>query len=115
MAGYINIEKGKGLSLGSASFTAISELTRDCFDSSSSKKYIDEIYEAVDEGGMDILILEELDQEGFRAFYKATKDAFAKAKVSTDNVIGPQHFELVMKSWEELLEILENDGRFTKS
>ena len=114
MAGYINLDKGNGISLGSTSFTAISELTRDCFDRIYSK-YIDEIYEAVDEGGMDILMLEELDQEGFLAFYKATKDAFAKAKASGNSIIGPQHFELVMTSWEELLEILENDSRFTNS
>ena len=114
MAGFIQIRESKGLSVGSLTFNAISEISRSYF-SDRDQQYISEIYSPLDEGGMDMLSLEDQGEQGFNAFYRGIKSAYDECiHKRRCGDLGEQYFELVMQSWKELIQLLEEDERFEK-
>ena len=112
MAGYVHITNEVGLSMSTISFNAIVEFPRIYFDS-SSKGFESEIYEQIDEGKMDFISLIEQDSHGFMTFYKALSLAHDESEKSGRcGNLDEQFFEMVMKTWKELLCLLRNDTRF---
>lgn len=105
MAGFIHISNEIGLSVGSNSFFRIVELTREYID--SSNVYTKKIYEPLDEGGLNIISLEEQETAGFMYFYHASLCALDRFKRECHH-----ESELTASSWKELLNMLENDIRF---
>jgi len=76
MAGYIHISSGIGISISTLSFDRIVESTRKLLGNDNS--YIQKIYEPLDEGGLNMISLEEQEKEGFYTFYNATELAFTE-------------------------------------
>ncbi len=113
MAGYIHITDDIGLSMSSISFNAIVEFPRKFFDSNSKEVEV-EIYEPIDEGGMNFISLAEQDIEGFMVFYQAINLAYEESrKLGYCGNLDKQFFEMVMNTWKELLDLLKADPRFT--
>lgn len=114
MAGFIHIDGDNGLSVNSVAFNAIAELSRNYF-SNQDKELVREIYSPIDEGGMDIISLDEERKEAFNAFYRGIKTAFEECKLlGKCGELEPQYFSSVMTSWDELIHLLERDERFIK-
>ena len=112
MAGFIHISStGRGLSISSRTFNIIVEKTRECFGSNNF--YIQKIYEPLDEGGLNIISLEEQNKEGFNIFYNATLLAMRQYKqcenMPEENLLRE---DLAYGSWKELLELLREDNRY---
>lgn len=111
MAGYVHITSNIGLSMSSVSFNAIIEFSRRYFDS-NSKEYESKIYESIDEGEMDFVSLIEVDVDGFMAFYKALSLAYEESdKLGKCGNLDKQFYEMVMKTWRELLFLLKKESK----
>jgi hypothetical protein len=111
MAGLIHFSVGVGFPISSRSFNEIVERTREYL--LDNNYYAQKIYEPLDEGGLDIVSLEEQGEEGFNAFYMATLLAMEKykqeKKLSEEDLIKG---DLVYVSWGQLLELLRQDIRY---
>jgi hypothetical protein len=114
MAGLIHLSIGIGFPISSRTFNVIVEETREYLG--GNKCYIQKIYESLDEGGLDIISLEEQDEEGFNAFYNATISAMEQYKhhknMSSEDLLKE---DLIYKSWKELLDFLRKDNRYVDS
>lgn len=114
MAGFIHIKDDNGFSVNSIAFNAIVEFSRKFF-SEVEKKLVRDIYSPVDEGGMDMVSLDEENEDGFNTFYRGVKKAYDNCIISGKcGSLDPQYFTGVMSAWRELLELLEKDERFVK-
>jgi len=114
MAGFIFINDDDGLSVNSMTFNAIAEFTRPFF-ATTDKVYIDEVYAPLDEGGMDMLSLADQNVIGFNAYFRGISRAYNEClKAGKCGQLADNYFDMVMKSWSELIELLENDSRFSK-
>lgn len=112
MAGFIHIKGDSGLSVGSITFNAIAEFTRSYFDE-NDRSYIKEIYSPLDEGGMDMVSLNDQGVEGFNAYYRGIKKAYDECiQKRKCGELGEKYFDMVMDSWKELIELLESDKRY---
>jgi hypothetical protein len=112
MAGYVHITKDVGLSMSTISFNAIVEFPRKYFDS-DSKEFESEIYEPVDEGGMDFISLIEQEASGFMVFYKVVNAAYKESeRLGRCGNLDDQFYGMVMNTWAELLELLRADSRY---
>lgn len=111
MAGFIHISSGAGLSISTLSFNRIVEHTRKLLVTDNS--CLQKIYEPLDEGGLNMISLEEQDKSGFHTFYKATKLAFFEYEEGLDQFKKEDsRYESTYQSWDELLKMLKQDNRF---
>ena len=111
MAGYIHISSETGLSISTLSFVRIVEHTRNLLENDNCCPQ--KIYEPLDEGGLNIISLEEQDKEGFHTFYNATKLAFFEYKKGINQFKKEDsRYESTYQSWDELLKMLRQDNRF---
>jgi hypothetical protein len=114
MAGFIHLSIGIGFPISSRTFDVIVEKTREYLG--INNYYVQKIYEPLDEGGLDIISLEEQDKEEFNTFYNATVLAMEKYKccknISAEDLIEQ---DLIYKSWKELLDLLRKDKRYVES
>ncbi len=114
MAGFIHIDGDNGLSVNSIAFNAIAEFSRNYF-SNQDKELVRDIYSPIDEGGMDIISLDEEGEDEFNAFYRGIKSAFDECKsLGKCGGLEMQYFGSVMRAWEELIHMLEVDKRYIK-
>ena len=112
MAGFIQIRGNHGLSVSSLAFEAISELTRP-YLIDATKENVEAIYRPLDEGALDIISLDEQGEEGVDEFYKASRAAFEECrKLGKCGKLDDRFFDSVMRSWAELLGLIESDPRF---
>jgi hypothetical protein len=112
MAGFIHIKGQKGLSVGSVAFNALAEFTRPFFKA-EDQRLVKEIYLPLDEGGLDMVSLDEQGVEGFNAYYRGIRSAYEECKSKKScGALGSQYFDMVMKSFDELINLLEEDERF---
>lgn len=114
MAGYIDIDEQRGFSLGSIPFMNIVDLTRESFKP-NEEKYIEEIYDIYDNGGQDIISLEEQNSEGFNIFFKATNTSYQTYKQKFEHGSLKSEFaKITLDCWQEFIDILRNDKRYYK-
>lgn len=114
MAGYVHITTEAGLSMSSISFNAVIEYPRKYFNSSSKEIEL-AIYESVDKGEMDFISLIEQDSDGFMVFYKVLTSAYKECEsVGICGSLDAQFYGMVMKTWAELLGLMEQDERFIR-
>jgi len=112
MAGFIHIKDNTGFPVNSVAFNAIVEFSRGFFNE-EDRYLVREVYSPIDEGGMDMVSLDEEGREGFNAFYRGIKAAYDSCYESGRcGDLEMQYFSSVMESWEELLGLLESDKRF---
>ena len=115
MAGFIHINDKDGLSLGRISFNAIVEFTRPFFPK-ETKKTLEEIYDPVDNGGLDIITLVGQGEEAFNNYYKGIYKAYETClKDKHCGELDSQYYEMVMGSFKDLINLLEIDERFKPS
>ncbi len=111
MAGFIHISSGTGLSISTLSFNRIVEYTRKLLVNDNC--CLQKIYEPLDEGGFNMISLEEQDKSGFHTFYNATKLAFLEYEKGLDRFKKEDsRYESTYQSWDELLKMLKQDNRF---
>jgi hypothetical protein len=111
MAGFIHLSIGVGFPISSRTFNVIVEKTREYLGNNNC--YTQKIYEPLDEGGLDIISLEEQEEEGFNAFYNATVLAMEQYKFDTK--MSSEYLlkeDLIYKSWKELLDLIIKDNRY---
>lgn len=114
MAGFIHIKNDTGLPINSVAFNAIVEFSR-IFFSEIEENLVRNIYAPIDEGGMNMISLDEEGKEEFNAFYNGIKRAYDSCNDSGKcGNLDNQYFSGAMQSWRELLELLENDTRYAK-
>jgi hypothetical protein len=109
MAGYIELSNSSGISLSSNSFDEITERIREKMINNQSN--MTKIYEPLDEGALQIISLEEQDKKGFNIFYYAACEAFEEYEKEQFN---SERYSLIVKSWNELINLLKQDDRFNK-
>jgi hypothetical protein len=103
MAGTILVDDDCGLATSTIEFDYLVERIRQAF-AKNDEKFMQEIYEPLDEGGMTFISLTDTGVDGFRAFVRAAKQACSRAAAE-------EGFAQHRKQWTELLEILERDPR----
>ena len=112
MAGFIHIKDDAGFPVNSIAFNAIVEFSRQFF-SEKDKELVRDIYSPVDEGGMNMVSLDEEGKDSFNAFYRGIKKAYDSCdERGKCGELEAQYFSSVMEAWKELLELLEGDERF---
>jgi len=111
MAGTIIISEESAWPVGTVAFLTVAELTREAFPR-EHREDLEMIYSPM-EGALDILVLDELDTEGFNRFYRATRQQYSRCLQSHSCEGLPDDFyDGVMTCWKELLSLLEGDPRF---
>lgn len=107
MGGTILVSKGNGFATKTVDFDYLAERIRAEL-MSTYPSVLTVAFEPLDEGGMTFLSLEALDDEAYRIFVEATKQAELKA--STD-----ASFSTRSALWRQLHDMLQRDARLTGS
>ena len=106
MAGFIRVNQ-KGVSIPSAPFDLIVERIRKHLEGlSDSVRH--SIYEAKDDGGMDLLVLHELDGDSFKNFVEGTLEAY---KATQNDQLLTEQGRRTLEYFPELIDLLKNDPR----
>lgn len=103
MAGTILVDDDSGLATSTVEFDYLVERIRHAF-TKDDERFLQQIYEPLDEGGMTFISLTDTGVEGFRAFVRAAKQACSRAATE-------EGFAQHRKQWADLLDILERDPR----
>jgi hypothetical protein len=107
MGGTILVSKGNGFATSTVDFDYLTERIRAEL-MWKDPSVLTAAYEPLDDGGMTFISLEALDDESYRIFVEATKQAELKA--STD-----ASFSTRSVLWRPLREMLQRDARLTGS
>lgn len=103
MAGAIIVSESAGVSLNGLEFAHIIDAIRPIL-SVHDNSLVNQIWEPVDEGGMDFISVESLNVAGYQAFYESAREA--NARELQTNPASP-----FKRAWGELLETLSADPR----
>ncbi|MCL1790835.1 MAG: hypothetical protein FWG40_05675 [Peptococcaceae bacterium] len=95
-------------------FECIVEETRGLFKD-SEQKYVEEIYQPLDEWGQNYISLEDVDKEGFSLFGDYCKKAMEDFPNSeTGKSVPSEGMPVILVNWSELLRIMREDPRYRK-
>lgn len=114
MAGFIEIDDVGGMSMGTPSFDFIVERTRVLLGS-IAPSLVAKVYTTLDEEGLDMIRLHELNADDFSQFVTSCAAAFneANSELANSPNLGPQ-IELAIELWDELLARLKEDSRYRR-
>jgi hypothetical protein len=104
MGGSILVSEGQGLATSTVDFIYFAERIRREL-SAEEAPAVAAAYEAMDEGGMTFLCLDELDAGAYRIF----ADAAGRAR---DRAMADGSFATLAVHWQALIETLEADARY---
>ena len=111
MAGSVIIGKNTGFSASGLKLIPIAERTKDVLSRDASE-YVEDIYEAYDYQSM--IVLNRQSAEGFMAFYCATVAAYHEFRRDcTARGLESDYIEDISDNWRELIQLLEEDERFS--
>lgn len=112
MAGFVEIDDVGGMSMGTPSFDFIVEKTRIRL-ASKHPFLVEKIYQTLDEEGLDMIRLHELNAVDFRQFVASSEAALDEISEERESVpiFGPQK-ELAIELWGQLLTRLKKDSRY---
>lgn len=103
MAGAIIIADKRGVSMSGLAFQHIIGAIRPIIRA-RDEPLAEQIWEPIDEGGMDFVSLEFLDRDSYRVFCESVRDASERdLKANPDSVFR--------STWGELLDSLSTDPR----
>ena len=113
MSKFICINENGGWSGPTGIFECIVEETRKLF-TDGEQKYVQEIYQSLDEQFQSFIVLDYVDETCFNLFYNHCKKAMDRFPDSErgSKIREKPVMPLILQNWAELLRIMRDDPRY---
>ena len=112
MAGFVQVKEETGFPMATIAFNAIAELLRKDIEDYGREIY-DKVYEALDQGGLDMLSLDTLDKDEYRLCIECIERSYARCSAEKRcGELDAAYYQYVMSTLDKLFHFLKMDSRY---